>query len=272
MQISGAPAQLVEAWATGDGSKTNPIPVPSQIGITPGRASWTDGFVPLNGTPITSGGIPPFKSDMNGGLFQMSAIDVWMSAGAAFPWSSAFSSAVGGYPAGARVLRAAGGYWLSAVDNNTTDPDTGGAGWVPGGGLAPIASVYASAPATNATGTNKVFFDTVEFDSFSLWNAGATRFQAPWAGKYRISGALQLPAAPAGNIAVLVFKNGTAARVCSEFPQISTVDLTFPFNTVLSLAAGDYLEVYLAVATNTTVGSTGTTERGVYAEFDYLGQ
>ena len=131
MQISGAPAQIVLPWANGDATKTNPIPVPSQQGITPGAASWTDGFPPLCATPVSSGGLPPTKADMNGGLYQMSAIDVWACAGGGFPYSSAFSTAIGGYPKGARVLNAAGdGYWISTVDNNTTDPDTGGAGWL----------------------------------------------------------------------------------------------------------------------------------------------
>lgn len=130
MQLSGAPAQLVLPWANGDSSKTNPIPVPSQIGVTPGAASWTDGFPPLCATPVISGGVPPAKADMNGGLYQMSAVDVWLCAGGGFPYSSAFSAAIGGYPKGARVLAATGlWYWHSNVDNNTTDPDTGGAGW-----------------------------------------------------------------------------------------------------------------------------------------------
>ena len=130
MQLSQVPAQIVEAWASGDATKTNPIPVPSQISITPGAASWTDGFPPLCATPIASGGIPPSKADMNGGLYQMSAIDVWMCAGGGFPYNAAFQTAIGGYPQGARVLAATGlGYWVSTVDNNMTDPDTGGAGW-----------------------------------------------------------------------------------------------------------------------------------------------
>jgi len=129
MQLSNAPAQIIKAWATA-GSKNNPIPVPSQVGITPGAASWTDGFPPLCDTPLISGGIPPSMQDMNGGLFQMSAVDVWMCAGGGFPYNSSFQTAIGGYPKGARVLMASGnGYWVSTVDNNMTDPDTGGAGW-----------------------------------------------------------------------------------------------------------------------------------------------
>jgi len=129
MQLSQVPVQIVEAWAT-SGSKTNPIPVPSQVGITPGAASWTTGFPPLCDTPLISGGIPPSMQDTNGALYQMSAVDVWMCAGGGFPYNSAFQTAIGGYPKGARVLMASGnGYWVSTTDNNVTDPDTGGAGW-----------------------------------------------------------------------------------------------------------------------------------------------
>jgi hypothetical protein len=94
MQLSSAPAQLVEAWATGDATKTHPIPVPSQEGITPGAASYTDGFPPLCATPVASGGIPPSKADMNGILYGMSAVDVWMCAGGGFPYNSAFSAGI----------------------------------------------------------------------------------------------------------------------------------------------------------------------------------
>jgi hypothetical protein len=60
----------------------------------------------------------------------MSAVDVWMCAGGGFPYNATFSAAIGGYPQGGRVLMASGaGYWVSTVDDNVTDPDTGGAGW-----------------------------------------------------------------------------------------------------------------------------------------------
>jgi hypothetical protein len=125
MLLASAPTQLVLPWGNGDSLKTSPIPVPSQIGVTPGAASWTDGFPPLCATPVTSGGVPPAKADMNGGLYQMSAIDVWVCAGGGFPYKSAFSTAIGGYPQGARVLMAGGlGYWRSLVDNNTVNPNT----------------------------------------------------------------------------------------------------------------------------------------------------
>lgn len=269
MQLSNAPVQIQLPFANGDGSKTNPVPVPSQISITPGAASFTDGFPPLCATPVSSGGIPPSKADMDGILFMLSGIDRWVSAGAGFPYSSAFSTAIGGYPIGARVLRAAGsGYWLSIADNNTTDPDTGGAGWIPDRA---VSSVYASAPQTLASGAPKLLFDTVEFDVLGQWNSGSQRFQAKWPGIYRISGAVQLPACPAGALSTLIFKNGAAARVCFEYPQTTDQDLTLPFEGILALSATDYVEIFFNLSTTATAGVTGQGERGVYAQFEYLG-
>ena len=132
MQSSNIPSKipLPFAYAAG-GSYKNTIPVASQIGITNGRASLTDGFPPLTFTPIGAGGVPPFGSDMNGILNEITAIQQWQQAGGMFPYDSAFSTAVGGYPKGA-ILQAANfaGLWVSTAENNTTDPDAGGAGWV----------------------------------------------------------------------------------------------------------------------------------------------
>jgi hypothetical protein len=95
-------------------------------------------------TPIASGGVPPNGLDMNGILKAATAPAVWFSGGGGFPFDSAWSTAVGGYPQGARVLRTDGsGYWLNTVDNNTTDPESSGgaaAGWVPDTtyGIAPV--------------------------------------------------------------------------------------------------------------------------------------
>lgn len=272
MQLASVPSQLVLPWANGDSSKTNPIPVPSQISITPGAASWTDGFPPLCDTPVNEGGIPLTKPDMNGGLFQMSAVDVWMSAGAGFQFSSAFATATGGYPQGARVLNAAGnGYWLSLIDNNSNNPDTGGAGWIPESKRA-VASVYASAQQTLATGNSKVLWDTVEQDSFGLWVSGSQRFQALWAGFYRLSGSIYLPAAAGQNMSAMVYKNGALAKQCSQFPQVSNVPLSYPFDAVVLCAIGDYLEAFMNVpSTAVLAGQSGSNEAYVYGQIEYMG-
>jgi hypothetical protein len=138
MQLTNTPAKLVLPFANA-GAK-NTIPTASQIGITAGAASLVDGFPPLTRTPIAAGGVPPSGLDMNGILFELSAILRWANAGGGYAFDGAFAADnnVGGYPKGARIMRSDGlGYWFNTVENNTTDPENTGAnvaanaGWVP---------------------------------------------------------------------------------------------------------------------------------------------
>lgn len=130
MDSTSAPTKISLPFA--DSGAKNTIPVASQIGITNGAASYTDGFPPLTRTPIVAGGIPPFGVDMNGILNAITDIQQWQSAGSGFKYDSAFATAIGGYPKGARLTNAAAtGEWFNTVENNATNPDTGGAGWVP---------------------------------------------------------------------------------------------------------------------------------------------
>lgn len=128
MQYSDLPTRISVPFA--ESGPKNTIPVPSQVSITPGAASFTTGFPPLTMTPIAAGGIPPFGQDMNGILFDESSWTRWVSAGGMVQYDAAFSTAIGGYPKGA-VLKAASdsGAWMSTVENNSSDPDAGGAGW-----------------------------------------------------------------------------------------------------------------------------------------------
>ena len=135
MQLINSPGKLVLPFAQ-SGAK-NTIPVDSQIGIVGGAASLVDGFPPLTRTPLAAGGVPPSGEDMNGILFELSAIVRWANAGGGYAYDATFATDanVNGYPKGARVLRTDGlGYWFNTVDNNTTNPETTGAaaaGWVP---------------------------------------------------------------------------------------------------------------------------------------------
>lgn len=113
------------------GSFIRTIPEASQIGIQDGAASLTTGFPPLNFLPTGAGGVPPFGADVNGILFESTSWDRWFSAGGPLPWDSAFSAAAGGYAQGAVVQSTVtlGLFWFSIVDDNPTNPDTGGANW-----------------------------------------------------------------------------------------------------------------------------------------------
>lgn len=123
MQSSNSPSKFPVPFAN-SGTK-NAIPTASQIGITPGAASLTDGFPPLTFTPLSAGGVPPAGADFNGILNMLSAAAQWAGAGGQYQFDSTFSSTIGGYPKGAVLLSSDGQkIWQSTVDNNETDPDS----------------------------------------------------------------------------------------------------------------------------------------------------
>ena len=133
MDASDIPTKIQLPFAAGaGGSYIRAVPVASQIGIQDGAASYTDGFPPLNFTDPAFGGVDPFGADMNGVLNAISALAMWFSAGGPIPWDSAFSTAIGGYPRGAIVqsVTTFGTLWVCTVDDNLSNPDTGGAGWL----------------------------------------------------------------------------------------------------------------------------------------------
>ena len=126
MRQIDAPSKFSIAFASGAGPTfVRAIPVGSQISITPGAASLTDGFPPLNFQPVSAGGIPPYGQDHNGILLQITGWIRCLSAGIPLIYDAAFQSAIGGYPANCWI-RSAGNpaiIYQSTADNNTTNPD-----------------------------------------------------------------------------------------------------------------------------------------------------
>jgi len=100
------------------------VPTADQTSVSPGAASLTTGFPVATGQPLASGGVPPAMQDFNGLFNQITAWIRWQNAGATVSYDAAFSTAVGGYPAGAILASTtAGVLWLSTADNNLTNPD-----------------------------------------------------------------------------------------------------------------------------------------------------
>jgi hypothetical protein len=132
VQETGLPAKIPRVWGVSAAPPyITTIPTNSQIGITNGRASFADGFVPLNFQPISAGGVPPFGADFNGILNQITGGLQALQGGPTLAYDGTFSAAIGGYRKDAIVESATtdGVYWRSTVDNNTSNPDTGGANW-----------------------------------------------------------------------------------------------------------------------------------------------
>lgn len=131
MNISDIPSKFVIPFGNSAGAGYIRSVPTTPTGVT-GEASLQEGFPPANMTPVSAGGVPPFGQDMNGIINQVSAWSRWQATGAFPPYDSAFQSAVSGYPQWACVgsLVTVGLVWMSIVDANVTNPDTGGAGWI----------------------------------------------------------------------------------------------------------------------------------------------
>lgn len=179
MQYSNIPAnKLSVAFANSAGGGYITVPLP----VTPtgtGRASFAEGFPPLDFTPLSAGGSPPYGQDLNGILNMISAWTVWKCAGGMVKYDSAYSTTIGGYPKGALLLSSASAnlLWLNTADNNTTDPDGGSpANWSPiSAGTVLFPDGAASAPgAAFATQTNMGLYK-VSSSSFGMSVGGVLR-------------------------------------------------------------------------------------------------
>src|SRR6185437_5570188 len=98
MPIS-TPDKIITPWAT-SGLKDD---IPENADPINGRAGFDLGFPPLNLTPKTAGGIPPFGQDFNGIFFDVTQAIQFLQAGGSFPYDGTWATSVGGYPIGALV-------------------------------------------------------------------------------------------------------------------------------------------------------------------------
>ena len=133
MYNSQVPSKFVMPFAKNAGvGYIRTVPSASQIGVTNGAASLNDGFPPLTFQPVGSGGIPPFGQDFNGLFNQITAWNQWQAAGGTVQYDASFAASIGGYPNHAIVVSSVttGLFWLNTVDNNLTNPDSGGVGWI----------------------------------------------------------------------------------------------------------------------------------------------
>lgn len=130
MDASSVPALFADVWGVNAGTDyIRSIPTTTS---DPNAASLDLGFPPNTATAVAAGGSPPDMRDFNGVLNQLTAWAQWQSIGGPNYYNSTQSSAIGGYPAGTILSNVStiGSYWISSVDNNTSDPDSSGANWI----------------------------------------------------------------------------------------------------------------------------------------------
>lgn len=132
MLSSAIPRKFNLPFAVSAGGSFSNYPIPDSPPGTPGLASLTTGFPSINFTPVSGGGIPPAGADFNAILFQITSWNQWQAAGGPIPFDATFSASIGGYPNGAIVgsVVVPGNFWQSTTDNNTSNPDSGGANWI----------------------------------------------------------------------------------------------------------------------------------------------
>ena len=172
MISSDIPARIPIPFANNAGS-SYVRSIPTAHSATPGAASYYDGFPPECFLPPLAGGIPPFGQDFNGILKQITAGMRWLQCGGLPTYDAAQSTAIGGYPTGAVLLAADGShFWRSTVDNNASNPDSGGANWVivqPGSyPFASITGVPAFVLLSAFTGANQ----SLSSNGYQIWPGG----------------------------------------------------------------------------------------------------
>ncbi len=131
MQASQIPTKIPTIWAA-DAASEYVRQVPQSPTSQVGAASFQQGFPAACFLPESAGGVPQFGEDVNGIDQQITAWLQWTQAGMVpLQYDATFSAAIGGYPKGALLANAStlGLFWISTADNNTSDPDTGGANW-----------------------------------------------------------------------------------------------------------------------------------------------
>lgn len=101
--------------------------IPVNPSGTAGAASYTNGFPPVTMQPLASGGTPPWGQDFNGLLYAITNSTRWAMSGGTFTFDNTFAvdPNIGGYPKGG-ILQSTNGrsFWVSLIDDNTTDPDS----------------------------------------------------------------------------------------------------------------------------------------------------
>lgn len=167
MQSSNKPKNLTMPFASG--GAFNSIPNESQVGVSPGKASFTDGFPPATRTPRAAGGVPPDGLDMNGILHDISAGLMYSQAYGAQPWDSNFATATG-YPKDA-IVNYNGLLYRSLNEDNKATP-TNATAWGAVKGVTP------------AAGSNDSSVATTEFVNTALKNANPAFGGTPDAGYY----------------------------------------------------------------------------------------
>ena len=126
MKSTDIPSKMPVPFAT-NGQRTDII---SATISGSNKASYPDGFPAITMLDESAGGVPPLGQNINQILFELASAMRWANVGGLYPYDSSFSTSVGGYPAGARVIGSDNRtIYVSLTDDNTDDPTSGTGTW-----------------------------------------------------------------------------------------------------------------------------------------------
>lgn len=204
------PSKILTPWATSGLKNT----IPSAADPVTGKAGYDQGFPAINMTAKEAGGIPPFGQDFNGIFYEVTNILRYMQAGGQPTYSSTLSAAIGGYPLGAILLKSNGlGLWRNAVANNTSNPDSGGTGWISDvvGNYAGAAVITASSTTLTSTHAGQAFLFSTAYSTCQLPAASSV----PGGGTFKIETSAGLTLSVTGGSA---FQAGSSSVTSLTMP------------------------------------------------------
>ncbi|EIV2267563.1 glycine-rich domain-containing protein [Klebsiella pneumoniae] len=163
MNNSAMPSSLTVVFSASGDKNTIPVNSTPET-LADGLAAMDSGFPPLTRIALSAGGKPPKGQDFNGIFNDAYTRLQWEQAGGFYTFDSAFSAAIGGYPKGAILINSArDGFWQSTIENNTTNPDAGGIGWInySSGRLLNVQTFLSSGTYTPTPGAKSVVVEMV---------------------------------------------------------------------------------------------------------------
>ena len=168
MQSLTQPELLLKPFA--DEGDKNTIPETNTDASNPQLADLTNGFPAITSEDPDDGGLPAERKDFNGLGYLTTTYDYFYQAGGTFTFNDTISTAIGGYPIGARLWytdnNGATTILRSTIANNTNNFNNGSmTGWTP------------DIPALgwdNVWTGNNVFSGDNKFTSATAWVGSST--------------------------------------------------------------------------------------------------
>lgn len=105
-------------------------------------------------------------------------------------------------------------------------------------------SAYRNGAVNSVTSPTLITFDTVTFDTNSNYSTSTGKFTAPITGFYNFTAQLQITNNASNYVFASLYKNGAEVKRGVQFNIGTTITVGFNVVGLLSLAAGDFVQVF----------------------------